>query len=640
MYNIGIDLGGTNIATGLADEKGKIISKHSLPTYSTRNFDEIISDMVKTVEFVIADAKIQLSEVNSIGLGIPGTIDSQRGIIVYSNNISIRDIPIIAKMKEKFNIPIYISNDANCAALGEVCKGAAKGAQNVVMVTLGTGVGGGIIIDGKIYEGIDSAGAEMGHTMLVLDGEKCTCGRNGCVEAYASATGLIRQTKAAISQNPKSLMNEMIDGNLENVNGRTAFDAAKKGDVVSKNVVNTYIKYVGEFLVDITNIFRPEVILLGGGVANEGDNFFNPLNEYVKKYAYAGAYTFVPKVERATLGNDAGIIGSAMLFACNKNKNYPMKMAPAFKDYLWGGNKLKSDWNKATPFDITAESWELSAHHNGQSIVQNGELEGQTLSQVVFKLGAQSIGNDFNQGDKFPILIKFIDAKQKLSIQVHPDDSYSQKNEGEFGKTEMWYVVDAEEGSGILCGFNKDLTKDEYAQRIKDNTLLEVMNFIECKKGDTFFITPGTVHAIGEGLIIAEIQQNSDVTYRVSDYGRVGADGKLRELHIDKSIAVSNLIKNIPNGKPQGKELKYNGYTSTLLVGCEYFNVTKIDIETKAELTADEKSFISLLFLDDNAVIKYGNTELKCNKGDSVFIPANMGKFNIEGETSLILSTI
>jgi len=638
MYNIGIDLGGTNIATGLVDEQGKIISKHSVPTNATRNFDEIISDMVKTVEAVISDTKIQITDVNSIGIGIPGTIDSKKGVIVYSNNIPIKNIPIVAKMKEKLNIPIYISNDANCAALGEVYGGAARGKQNVVMVTLGTGVGGGIIIDGKIYEGIDSAGAEIGHTLLVLDGEKCTCGRNGCVEAYASATGLIRQTKAAISNNPESLMNEIVNANIDNTDGRTAFDAAKKGDVVGQNVVNTYIKYIGEFLVDITNIFRPEVILLGGGVANEGEGLFNPLNEYVKKYSYAGSYTFVPKVERATLGNDAGIIGAAMLFAGNEKKKYPMKMAPAFKDYLWGGNKLKNEWNKSTNFDITAESWELSAHNNGQSIVENGELKGQTLSQVISKLGVHCIGEGFSQGDKFPILIKFIDAKQKLSIQVHPDDSYALKNEGEFGKTEMWYVVDAEEGSGILCGFNRDLTRDEYSQRIKDNTLLEVMNFVECKKGDTFFITPGTVHAIGEGLVIAEIQQNSDVTYRVSDYGRVGADGKLRELHIVKSIDVSNLTKNIPNGKPQGEPVKYNGYSSTLLVGCGYFNVTKIDVETKAELVADDKSFISLLFLE-NGLVKYQDMELKCNKGDSIFVPANMGKFTVEGKTSLILST-
>ena len=321
MYNIGIDLGGTNIATGLVDEQGKIISKHSVPTNATRNFDEIIADMVKTVEAVISDAKIQLTDVNSIGIGIPGTIDSKKGVIVYSNNIPIKNIPIVAKMKEKLNIPIYISNDANCAALGEVYGGAARGKQNVVMVTLGTGVGGGIIIDGKIYEGIDSAGAEIGHTLLVLDGEKCTCGRNGCVEAYASATGLIRQTKAAISNNPQSLMNEIVNGNIDNTDGRTAFDAAKKGDVVGQNVVNTYIKYIGEFLVDITNIFRPEVILLGGGVANEGEGLFNPLNDYVKKYSYAGSYTFVPKVERATLGNDAGIIGAAVLFAGGEKKN-------------------------------------------------------------------------------------------------------------------------------------------------------------------------------------------------------------------------------------------------------------------------------------------------------------------------------
>jgi hypothetical protein len=215
------------------------------------------------------------------------------------------------------------------------------------------------------------------------------------------------------------------------------------------------------------NIFRPEVILLGGGVANEGENLFNPLNEYVEKYSYAGFCSFVPKVVRATMGNDAGIVGAAMLFYTNKNKGYPMKMLPAFKDYLWGGTNLKNNFNKKTPFEITAESWELSAHQNGQSIVENGAFKGQTLSCVVAELGAECIGKKFKNDDKFPILIKLIDANQRLSIQVHPDDSFAKENEGQFGKTEMWLVLEAKEGSGILYGFNKDLTKKEYNEASK-----------------------------------------------------------------------------------------------------------------------------------------------------------------------------
>jgi len=322
-----------------------------------------------------------------------------------------------------------------------------------------------------------------------------------------------------------------------------------------------------------------------------------------------------------------------------KNNNlYPMKMIPAFKDYLWGGSKLKNEWNKNSELAIISESWELSAHTNGQSIVANGESKGLNLTQLVDKLGAEVIGSSFKNGDKFPILIKLIDAKQKLSVQVHPDDEYAMKNEGQFGKTEMWYVVDCDDGAGILCGFNKVLTKEEYAKRIADNTLLEVMNFVECKKGDAFFIPPGTVHAIGEGLLIAEIQQNSDVTYRVYDYARVGADGKLRDLHIEKSIDVSDLRKTVPNGEPQGLPQKLEGHKKTCLASCNYFNVDKLDIETSAQLSTDEKSFISLLFLQDGAKIKHNGEIYDCKKGDTYFIPANMGVFEIEGKTSVIVS--
>jgi len=315
MYNIGIDLGGTNIATGIIDENCKIIAQTSVKTNAKRPFDEIIADMVTSVKEVVNEAGLSLSDINSIGIGSPGTIDSQNGIIVYTNNIEINNVPITSKIKEEINIPVYISNDANCAALGEVYAGAAKGKSNAVMITLGTGVGGGIIIDGKIYEGTKSAGGEIGHTILIVDGWECTCGRRGCVEAYASATGLIRQTKEAIQANPNSIMNDLIEGNLENTSGRTAFDAARKGDAAAQKVVDTYIKYVGEILVDITNIFRPEILIVGGGVANEGEYLLKPLNEYVQKFSYGSKYIFVPKVERATMGNDAGIIGAAMLYA-------------------------------------------------------------------------------------------------------------------------------------------------------------------------------------------------------------------------------------------------------------------------------------------------------------------------------------
>ena len=318
---------------------------------------------------------------------------------------------------------------------------------------------------------------------------------------------------------------------------------------------------------------------------------------------------------------------------------YPVKNIPVFKDYLWGGSNLKEKWNKNSPYEITAESWELSAHKNGQSVAENGAFKGKTLSEIIDILGKDAIGSGYN-GDDFPLLIKFIDAKNKLSVQVHPDDSYAQKYENQFGKTEMWYVVEAEEGAGIYLGFSEDITKEEFEKRIKENTITDVLNFVPCKAGDSIFIPPKTIHAIGAGLLIAEIQQNSDVTYRVYDYDRVGADGKKRELHVEKSIEVSNLDKLVPDTSPSGKPEVFEGYTKTLLETCNYFTVYKYEAEKSVEITADEKSFVSLLFLSGEGYIEAKGEKTAFKKGDSFFIPAGTGKFMVNGCCSFVESRI
>lgn len=314
MHSIGIDLGGTNIAAGVVDSKGNIKAKSSIPTKAQRDYKEIITDMAVVAGLACEKAGIKPEDTKGIGIGSPGTIDSENGVIVYTNNIDFKNVPMRNELQKHLDLPVYISNDANCAALGETSEaGAAKDYSNVVMITLGTGVGGGIIIDKKIYEGDHSAGAELGHTLMVLGGEKCTCGRLGCWEAYASATALIRQTKRAMKDNPKSLMWELCEGKLENAGGMTSFDASRKGDQAGKKVVKEYIKYISEGLVDLVNIFRPQIVLVGGGISNEGDYLFDPIREYVGKYTYGGDYTPIPPIIKAKLGNDAGIIGAAML---------------------------------------------------------------------------------------------------------------------------------------------------------------------------------------------------------------------------------------------------------------------------------------------------------------------------------------
>ena len=318
-----------------------------------------------------------------------------------------------------------------------------------------------------------------------------------------------------------------------------------------------------------------------------------------------------------------------------------IKLNPAFKDYLWGGTKLRDEYGKKCDLDKVAESWELSCHKDGCSVVADGEYAGLTLPQYIEKAGKAVLGTDCEKFEYFPILIKLIDAKQKLSVQVHPDNDYAMRVEGEYGKTEMWYVVDCEPGAGLLYGFKHEISKEEFRRRIEDNTLLEVTNRVEVHPGDVFFIEAGTLHAIGEGILIAEIQQNSNTTYRVYDYGRVGADGKPRQLHIEKAIDVTRLAPATrPCGRPQAKPEAFDGGSVLPLASCDYFTVKEMEVTSHAALMADEKSFHSLLLLDGSLTLSMGGEKLEMKKGASVFVPAGSGDYTLTGKGRLILTTV
>lgn len=318
---------------------------------------------------------------------------------------------------------------------------------------------------------------------------------------------------------------------------------------------------------------------------------------------------------------------------------YPIKLKPAFKDYLWGGTRLRDDFGKDCDFDKIAESWELSCHKDGNSVVADGEFAGLTLAQYIEKEGKSVLGTNCEKFENFPILIKLIDAKDNLSVQVHPNNEYAQRVEGEYGKTEMWYVVDCDDGASLLYGFKHNITKEEFRERIENNTLLEVTNSVPVKKGDVFFIEAGTLHAIGKGILIAEIQQNSNTTYRIYDYGRVGADGKPRQLHIDKAVDVTNLCPAKPY--PQSEPVDMGGWTKKRLAKCEYFTVDVINVDTSAALEADKSSFVNILVLDGGCVLSSeGNDAVELKKGDSVFIPAGLGKFELTGKCSAVMTHI
>ena len=305
-------------------------------------------------------------------------------------------------------------------------------------------------------------------------------------------------------------------------------------------------------------------------------------------------------------------------------------LKPACKDYLWGGHKLVDEYNVEYDGEICAEAWVMSCHKDGDSIITNGIEKGQTLSALVAKKGKEILGKNCEKYKDFPILIKFIDAKKPLSIQVHPDDEYALSHENQYGKTEMWYVLEAEEGAYLYQGFEKEISKEEFERRIKENTLTDVLHKEYVKRGDVIFITPGTLHSIGAGLLIAEIQQSSNVTYRIYDFGRVGADGKPRQLHIQQSLDVTKIEKPVKY-KPLDEHM----------VNCDFFCVDRIKVEDKAyEDIADDSSFVSLLVIGGEGRISAEGETLEVKKGDSVFITAGAGKFCVEGNVEIIKTIV
>lgn len=315
MYRLGIDLGGTNIVAGVVDEEYNIVAKASCKTDVPRPEKEICDSMAEVALEAIKKANITIEDVESIGIGVPGAVNPETGIIEYSANLFFHNWSVVEMMEERLNTKVKIENDANAAALGEYLAGSAKGAKNAVAITLGTGVGGGIIIDGKIYSGSNYAGAELGHMVIVKGGKDCACGRHGCWEAYASATGLINLTKEKIlTEKPEfSYMLKLCDDDISNVSGRTAFDAMAEGDPLAKQVVEEYISYLATGIVNIINIFQPDVLCIGGGVSNQGENLLAPLRNIVESERYTKHNDKQTVICKCSLGNDAGIIGAAYL---------------------------------------------------------------------------------------------------------------------------------------------------------------------------------------------------------------------------------------------------------------------------------------------------------------------------------------
>lgn len=307
-----------------------------------------------------------------------------------------------------------------------------------------------------------------------------------------------------------------------------------------------------------------------------------------------------------------------------------LQLSPSYKDYIWGGHRLVEEYNKQYDGEVLAESWELSCHPDGPSTIMNGAHAGKSLADYIAGEGKEVLGTNCRRFKDFPILIKFIDAKDNLSIQVHPDNKYALKHEGQYGKTEMWYIMDCREGACLYYGFREEISREEFARRIEEDTLLEVLNQVPVHKGDVFFIEAGTIHAIGKDIVIAEIQQNSNVTYRVYDFGRVGKDGKKRELHVDQAVQVTNC-----------RPVDQTEHGGAHMADCDYFTVDKVTLEEgRRHGLADEDSFVSVLIMDGQGYISCGGEKLPYKKGDSFFISAGSGAYEMDGTCEALITTV
>ncbi len=314
MYYLGIDLGGTNIAVGVVNDNNEIVARASTKT-KVETAEQVADGMAETARMALTNAGLTLADVEWAGIGSPGSANQETGIIEYANNLPFKNTPLRQMLSDRLEgKKVFLENDANAAAVGEYMAGALKGAKNAIAITLGTGLGGGVIIDHKVYSGSNYAGGELGHTVIVKDGRPCTCGRKGCWETYASATGLIKTTKIHMEKAPKdSVLCQMVEGDINRVSGRTAFDAMRKGDPIAKEIVDEFITDLSVGCVNMINIFQPDIFCVGGGICNEGETLLAPVREYVAREQYAMNAAKKTVICKAQLGNDAGIIGAALL---------------------------------------------------------------------------------------------------------------------------------------------------------------------------------------------------------------------------------------------------------------------------------------------------------------------------------------
>ena len=626
-----IDLGGTNTKYGLV-ESGKIIVANSIPAEPQGGLEKHLNKVVELIDELCKGFGKQISDCHGIGLLSTGLVNN-KDMLVLSTNEKYNDAKGFDFKNwalKKTGLKLRMENDAKGALLGEYHYGAGRGSDNVMMITFGTGIGTAVISEGKLLTGSNFSGGNLGgHILVRSGGRKCTCGARGCLEAEASGWALPIIAKEHLLFSTSSLKNEAVIGFKE------MLEHAEQGDECAIDLRRHCFQIWGEALVSYIHLFDPSRIILGGGLMNSANLALPRLERTIKEMTWTHGKGL--ELVQAQHPDNAGILGAAALFKEEDKAYYPLTFEQVYKPTIWGGELLQKLPRTLPESSMPiGESWEIVDRPDDQSCVVTGPLAGKSLRELI-QADPEGIVGDGHQADQpFPLLMKIIDAGQDLSLQVHPDEETCKHIEGAEPKTEMWYVLDHKPDAEILTGIQEGVSAEQFRKSVNDPNVKDLMHSYTSEQGQSFFIKATTMHAIGGGNLIYEVQQNSDTTYRVSDWGRVDKDGNPRELHVDQAMAC--LEHTLGKKKPGAHRIMPLAFTPLThnselkrrqLALCEHFHVEEIEFEGAITLPVNTGTFQTVYAVDSDLRIECGEKSYDVKHGQTCLIPAKCGECTV-----------
>ncbi len=618
---IGIDIGGTKTNIGIVQENGSVLAKRKLPSDTRNGISAFVDVIYNEMNGLLFENNMKLEDITDIGIGIPGTVDSENGIIEYSSNLFGTDVAIGPVFEEKLGRKVTLIQDSWAAAWGEKLFGAGKNFENFCCVTLGTGIGCGVIADGKIFRGTMNSAGEIGHTPIIMGGRKCSCGNSGCLECYSSGTGILKQ---AMELFPEKLQG---DERAEKV-----FELADNGDEDAAGLINDAVDKLAYGLAIMVNLFAIDTFLISGGLCVHKNWIIDPLPPLIEKYGY-DSWTRKRRIKvlQAKLGSDAPMIGAAFInwknnIGSQKDKEL-IFLSPIPRDAIWGGTLLKDYFRYDSYGNQVGQSWSFSAQDNASNSILNEKYRGKTLADL-WKQHPELFESGLKE---FPFIISLVAPVEDLSIQVHPGEEYARKKGFPTGKNEAWYFIRTEEESSIVYGHRAE--NETELRRYTDNDKWDSLVCLKpVRTGDFVYIPAGTLHALKKGNIVYEIQQAADVTYRFYDYGRTDENGNSRELHLEDALACITYEKTADNEKETVISEKENCRV-TRYHNDDNFCVTKVEITGLSNICFEKYQLATII--QGSGMVE----GIQVSIGESFLIPYGYGKMILDGDMVLMLTS-